>query len=75
MKKICLLAALLMSVNVAEARWYDNFNIFGSNDSQHKRRGVAQTQTQNPVSVPEPASIILLSLGVGALALIKRFKK
>lgn len=73
MKKIVFVAALLISAGTAEARWYSNWNIFGSQDKQKKRHEVTQTQT--PVAVPEPATIILLSLGVGAISLIKRFKK
>ena len=77
MKKICLVAVLLMSASVAEARWYSNWNFWGSQDKQKKRHVVEQVHTPpvTPVSVPEPATIILLSLGLGAVSIIKRFKK
>ena len=68
MKKLIAVLALAMalSAGVAEAGWWGNLNLFGSSDSQHKRRG-AVTQQQEPVNVPEPASGILLATGILAL--------
>ena len=69
MKRLIIIVIVLMlSAAPAFAGW--NLNFWGSNDKQKKQRYSA-TQPVNPsdpVSVPEPLTIILLGGGLVALA-------
>lgn len=69
MKRLIIVAiVLILSAPPAFAGW--NLNFWGSNDKQKKHRyAVTQPVKPNdPVSVPEPMTIILLGSGLAALA-------
>ena len=75
MKKLIIAIVLILSAAPAFAGW--NLNWFGSNDKQKKQR---YTTTQpvkpnDPVSVPEPGTLILLGGGLVALAGWKRIRR
>lgn len=75
MKKLIFLAVLLIGScgphwhNTAEAGW--NLNFWGSNDKQHKHHKSGST---DPVSVPEPTTILLLGGGMAALAVWRKLR-
>ena len=70
MKKLSIVIIALLLASTAHAGW--NLNLFGSNDRQHKHPIRPVTTTNDPVSVPEPASIILLGSGLAGLIAAKR---
>jgi hypothetical protein len=47
-----------------------NWHILGSDDHQKKHN-----DPSNPVSVPEPATLLLVGLGIAGLAAFNHFKK
>jgi len=66
MKKLTIVVLIVlfcMVSSMAHAGW--NLNLFGSDDKHNRKQ---PTQPNCPVSVPEPASLILLGGGVLALA-------
>lgn len=77
MKKILIVAVLLLLGTNAWAGW--NFNFFGSNDKQKKsRQQYSQTNRPNdPMPVPEPGTMMLLATGftaLGGMEIIRRRK-
>jgi hypothetical protein len=73
MKKALIIAALILAMETpALASW--NINFWGSDDNQHKHRhtghAIERPEPGPPVyNVPEPGTLILLSLGAAALVI------
>ena len=75
MKKLIFLAVLTIGScgthwhNQVQAGMLGNFNLFGGNHHHHRNGGRTE-----PVSVPEPATILLIGGGLVALAAYRKLR-
>ena len=79
MKRIMIIALFILATTATafamSSRPHGNAHILGSDDHQKKSQVQTYPEPNPPVSVPEPATMILLGSGLVALGAYRKFKR